>query len=720
MRTLFLRRTLSLLLLLTACSKQHESTTISAVVKPPAEASSTPFPERLATLEADPRICSSPSLQALAAVHEELRDSAASSLLQATDLTSATELATKTAPYFARVRALAERCAQDPQTSAAEKTRLATAGLIAASPADSAARMLLDKGDICAPTLDESRALAPEIERKELSRDTQERIEGACKKAADYSGSELSQMHAGLQRASSACTLDSLAFAGESRQRLAELYAEVSQPNRAAQLFALQLRLSLAGGMAEFNAACGAGNPAPPVLRVAALEGELKNLTQAPEHCRTLVPLTSLKTRASTVEATDEASLLSAKYQNATAARYDELQTSLNNEIWTCESEKEQHLRQAMLPQAVSAWKQFVAAGDCTEERLEAFPPLIAGEQDAKAHDKTIDLTATGRGQLDHGYRLLEQTMQTWADTCRASLTRAKQRADEDQRASDERKKLDEQRAQEPAQAPGTDPTPAPAPTPTPTPTPAPPSKPLPGPIPLPKPRPPQAPKNPPPSPAPAPTPIHVPGTSPASGQFDHAKRAGLTSPRWGDSAARKPWTEAVLNVVESHFAQFNEASDVEMFCPGYRSAQPFEQENCWLLLISAISERESGFQTGDSFVEPSGQASIGLLALSAGECANAPAAKSLANPVQNLICGANKMAFLIGRDHIIDGSRFDAAGNELSKAPGAAAYWSTPTPRHKRVDAKKHKTYNVGFKPEIIAITKKYKTTKWFKSFMR
>jgi hypothetical protein len=154
--------------------------------------------------------------------------------------------------------------------------------------------------------------------------------------------------------------------------------------------------------------------------------------------------------------------------------------------------------------------------------------------------------------------------------------------------------------------------------------------------------------------------------------------------------------------VVHARIRDFDSAKDAEVFCPGYRSASQPERENCWLLLVSAISKFESNFKVGDSFREPTGQDSIGLLALSPGECPNAPTARQLMDPVQNLICGVNMMAKLIARRGYIDGS--------TNGRGGATDYWSTLKPRHKRFDKTRNRYLNLGYKAEIIAFTKRYR----------
>jgi len=187
-------------------------------------------------------------------------------------------------------------------------------------------------------------------------------------------------------------------------------------------------------------------------------------------------------------------------------------------------------------------------------------------------------------------------------------------------------------------------------------------------------------------------------------------KRRKLTPPAWGDSPARKPWTDAVLQVVRARMSDFDKARDVETFCPGYGKAELHEQENCWLQIVAAVSKRESSFKADTSFEEGNGVDSIGLLALSAGECPNAPTAQALRSAIPNLTCGVNIMAKLVGRHGIIDGSNVSPTGKNITPARGASAYWSTLRPAYRVYHPKKQRWLNVGHKADIISHSRKYK----------
>ena len=257
-----------------------------------------------------------------------------------------------------------------------------------------------------------------------------------------------------------------------------------------------------------------------------------------------------------------------------------------------------------------------------------------------------------------------------------------------------------------PSPAPQPQPAPVPAPNPTPIPTPQPQPAPVPAPTPSPTPQPQPAPV-PAPTPTPSPTPQPQPNPVPPIPMPDPSlfHQASLWSRVVKNSL---PWTRTVILVVRARIRDLEQARDVESFCPGYRSATPAQREVCWLRLVGGIVEFESSFRPDEPpFYEGNGIYSVGLLALSTGECPNAPTQKALMDPVQNLICGVNKMAFLISRGKSIDSPEHR----------GASAYWSTLRSPYKVWDKHRQRWLYLGKKDQIIERTKKYKSFQKFTS---
>lgn len=162
----------------------------------------------------------------------------------------------------------------------------------------------------------------------------------------------------------------------------------------------------------------------------------------------------------------------------------------------------------------------------------------------------------------------------------------------------------------------------------------------------------------------------------------------------WAAVEDTQDWTAAVLRVLGTRMADFEQAADKEEFCPGYRTAPISLKNVCWVRVIGAVAQLESDFNPNDAFREPNGNWSVGLLSLSPNECANAPTKEQLLDPIKNLVCGVNKMAALIRRDHYIDGPEGQR---------GAASYWSTLREPYENAG------YQVGKKFEVIKITSKF-----------
>jgi Transglycosylase SLT domain len=150
-----------------------------------------------------------------------------------------------------------------------------------------------------------------------------------------------------------------------------------------------------------------------------------------------------------------------------------------------------------------------------------------------------------------------------------------------------------------------------------------------------------------------------------------HAGTAGGPAD-WSGVPGTDAWTSAAAAVVGANLASFERAADRELYCPGYDSAPAERRVTCWVRLISAVARYESGFDPTQSFQEASGNFSVGLLQLSTGECPNAETLDLLKDPVQNIVCGARKMAALIERDGFI---------TSPDSVHGAAAYWSVLRP---------------------------------------
>lgn len=176
----------------------------------------------------------------------------------------------------------------------------------------------------------------------------------------------------------------------------------------------------------------------------------------------------------------------------------------------------------------------------------------------------------------------------------------------------------------------------------------------------------------------------------------DEEMRLFYSAAIWAKIPSSNLWTDMTLAMIRANLSTLELARDKEEFCPGYHQANDHQQQVCWLRLISALVSFESGFKPGDSFIEPNGAASVGLMALSPKECRNYETIKLLKNPVLNLSCGVRTMLHLIERDRYIDGPNGQR---------GAAAYWSVLRTPYKVG------TYRLGKQDQIASFTRKYRS---------
>lgn len=143
---------------------------------------------------------------------------------------------------------------------------------------------------------------------------------------------------------------------------------------------------------------------------------------------------------------------------------------------------------------------------------------------------------------------------------------------------------------------------------------------------------------------------------------------AGNGAALWGHVKGSERWTDTTLSIFRNRQADFEQARDIENFCPDYHRASQGQKEACWLRLVSAVVLFESGFNPRATYREANGRYSIGLFSLSSGECREASSSSALKEPVANLKCGMRMMADLISRDDVIENA---------PPRRGAAAYWS-------------------------------------------
>ena len=133
-----------------------------------------------------------------------------------------------------------------------------------------------------------------------------------------------------------------------------------------------------------------------------------------------------------------------------------------------------------------------------------------------------------------------------------------------------------------------------------------------------------------------------------------------------GHTSQSMSWTTASIQLIREHWSQLNRANDVNEFCPGYHSASRKQQEICWLRIIGGIVQFESDFKPADKYRESNGVWSVGLMAMSVGQCPGASSMSALQQAIPNLKCGITNFA------------KWAAEGSSISEKRGAGRNWST------------------------------------------
>jgi hypothetical protein len=162
----------------------------------------------------------------------------------------------------------------------------------------------------------------------------------------------------------------------------------------------------------------------------------------------------------------------------------------------------------------------------------------------------------------------------------------------------------------------------------------------------------------------------------------------------WDSTSGSAAWSVEVLTELSLHRAKFEQARDVEDFCPAYSSATDYQKDTCWLRVISAMAYFESTFRPGATYLESSGRTSVGLLMMAADQCPNANSVEKLKDPIANLQCALPRLENLVARDSALSG-----AGNK-----GAAAYWSVLRAPYQSAGL------YLGRKPHILLFTASYR----------
>ena len=146
----------------------------------------------------------------------------------------------------------------------------------------------------------------------------------------------------------------------------------------------------------------------------------------------------------------------------------------------------------------------------------------------------------------------------------------------------------------------------------------------------------------------------------------------------WDSKPKAKEWTDAVVSALEAQGSDMLKAKpkDESKWCPGLGAMSEAKKKQFYVYLISAMAERESGFNPDlrytESFKDSKGKlvVSRGMLQLSI-ESGNAygcgfKTTADLHDAGKNLSCGVRILNRWIGRDQYIGSAKL-----------GGARYWS-------------------------------------------
>jgi hypothetical protein len=142
-------------------------------------------------------------------------------------------------------------------------------------------------------------------------------------------------------------------------------------------------------------------------------------------------------------------------------------------------------------------------------------------------------------------------------------------------------------------------------------------------------------------------------------------------------------WTRATVTAIERYGQDMLNAapSDIQSYCPRFKNLRKEEKLAFWVHMISAIAQKESGFDPAKSYEETFANSkgekvmSRGLLQLSLESANNAnygcrfKTEKELEDPIKNLVCGVKILNHWIKLEPVI-------SRNADKDWYGASKYW--------------------------------------------
>lgn len=180
--------------------------------------------------------------------------------------------------------------------------------------------------------------------------------------------------------------------------------------------------------------------------------------------------------------------------------------------------------------------------------------------------------------------------------------------------------------------------------------------------------------------------------TTSVGGASSTAPIFGYPAAAWDARPDGRQWTTIANLALDQLAPQLTGVmpTDIDAFCPGYRTASPANRRAFYVALLSEIAREESNFDPAVTFTETIVDAqgrrvvSRGLLQLSQ-ESANGygceiSQAAQLHDPATNIQCGVRILARWLERDQLV-------AGYQSGAWRGASRYWAVFRDRNKLAD---------------------------------
>jgi hypothetical protein len=136
------------------------------------------------------------------------------------------------------------------------------------------------------------------------------------------------------------------------------------------------------------------------------------------------------------------------------------------------------------------------------------------------------------------------------------------------------------------------------------------------------------------------------------SGNISAGPSYQLTAFRHGRRMFNPAWTKDLVIEIKKQMPRFEQARDINEYCPAYANSSQPQKINCWFRISTGIMAFESGFRSN---LPGDGGRSRGLMQIMDMNCRrDRIVGNMLYTPKYNFICGLRLMGDLISRYKVI------------------------------------------------------------------